>query len=537
MALRWIEIENLRAIARGRVAFDEVTVLFGENDSGRSSLLEALTLSLDPGAGPGGRLQPYHFHRTPDGGVGGLRIRVGIDEPGAGAWSPPQRVVGAFPALERPRRLVAELRARLDPVTGVIRVTHRLRSLDRPGMVVQGDATTRDWLWSVVPVLRLRLGEGSDPDDPRLDPALRDLALHHHHLLAGDVPDLEAELDAGARAALAVLERFGSVFAGASAAMSAVAAEILVRRPEAVALPSAGTPSTAAHKLALLLLLGAMLQLARRAAAHGPPAPGSRPVLVVEDPEAGLHPITLASLWRILDRVTWQRIVATNAETIVGGAPLTALRRLQRRAGVLRTWSVAPEALSADAIRKVSYHLRSRRSAAMFARAWILAEGETEFWVLPELARAMGHDLAAEGVACVEFAQCGVAPLLRLADQLGIATVVVVDGDEAGRHYVASARQVVGRGRARREIHRLVEPDIEHCFWAHGFADVITAIALAGPDEIPARPSRVIRRAIERTSKPALALSLVEAVAARGAGSVPPPLRAVIERAIAMARD
>ena len=40
------------------------------------------------------------------------------------------------------------------------------------------------------------------------------------------------------------------------------------------------------------------------------------------------------------------------------------------------------------------------------ARCWLLVEGETEYWLMSELSRVCGYDLASEGVACVEFAQC-----------------------------------------------------------------------------------------------------------------------------------
>ena len=71
-------------------------------------------------------------------------------------------------------------------------------------------------------------------------------------------------------------------------------------------------------------------------------------------------------------------------------------------------------------MRKITYHVRLKRDDALFARAWLLVEGETEVWLLPELARMMGCDFASEGIRCVEFAQSGVEPLVKLANDLGI---------------------------------------------------------------------------------------------------------------------
>ncbi len=147
------------------------------------------------------------------------------------------------------------------------------------------------------------------------------------------------------------------------------------------------------------------------------------------------------------------------------------MRRLTRQGGRLIAWSVAPHILSRNALRKIDYHLRSRRAAAIFARCWVLVEGETEFWVLPEMARILGYDLAAEGVACVEFAQSGPQPLLKVAAQFGIGCHVLTDGDHAGLGYSAvTAKYMPGTPPASVAVTTLDEPDIEHSFWNHGFA-------------------------------------------------------------------
>ena len=54
MHLARIHIENFRAIRKASLDLDETTVLIGENNSGRSSILEALALVLQPRNGPSG---------------------------------------------------------------------------------------------------------------------------------------------------------------------------------------------------------------------------------------------------------------------------------------------------------------------------------------------------------------------------------------------------------------------------------------------------------------------------------------------------
>ena len=114
---------------------------------------------------------------------------------------------------------------------------------------------------------------------------------------------------------------------------------------------------------------------------------------------------------------------------------------------------LSPRALSREHLRRVGYHLRMHRGVAMFARVWLLVEGESEFWILPQVAQVMGYDLALEGICCVGFAQCGLDPLVRTAREFGIEWHVLADGDEAGRRYADAARAFIRDARGARAHH------------------------------------------------------------------------------------
>jgi putative ATP-dependent endonuclease of the OLD family len=99
------------------------------------------------------------------------------------------------------------------------------------------------------------------------------------------------------------------------------------------------------------------------------------------------------------------------------------------------------------------------------------------------------------------------------------------------------AQPYVGDVEHELRITRLAEPDIEHCFWQHGFADVYRRIAFPKARGVPrVNPRTAITQAIARSSKPFLAVQALEAVAAAGSDRVPAPLRKAIEAAIALAR-
>ena len=530
MYLRSIRIANYRGIAEAEVTLEPVTLLLGENDSGKSSILEALSLIL--GAQEDrfeARLKAIHFHRGPTDAAGAMEIRLRFREEAAGSWHPPDALASAIRSEHSsPRAMEFVFQATLDPITNGI---HPSWFIDGKGAgpTLKDDAALLDWIRRLVPVLWLRSGlialhATAGPADPDLAAVER----HYRNLITGETPDLFAELEQGVRAASAVIDRNPNLFAGTVPLLGAMAGDILNRQSSLQ--QAAGTPAASgAQKIGSILMLGAMLQLIGREA-----LPESRPLLVLENPEANLHPATLASVLRLVERITWQKLISTNSGTLLTNAPLSALRRLTRHGSKVRQWFVPPSVLSRDELRRLAYHVRSRRASAMFARCWLLVEGETEFWLLPELARVLGYDFAAEGVVPVEFAQCGLRPLIKLAERLGIAWQLLTDGDDAGNHYAAEARK--SDRRSGGTITQLTAQDIERCFWDNGFDDVIRRIAYPGSIPPKLSPKTTIRKAIERTSKPFLALSLIEAAGSRGPASVPAVLKSAILGCVAQAQ-
>jgi putative ATP-dependent endonuclease of OLD family len=264
----------------------------------------------------------------------------------------------------------------------------------------------------------------------------------------------------------------------------------------------------------------------------------ARPIAVIEDPEAHLHLMTLASVWGLLENLDVQKVITTQSETLLAAAPLLSVRRLTRYAGAVRQWRVHEGALKAEELRKLSYHLRARRGEASFARLWILVEGETEFWMLRELGRVAGYDFDLEGIACVEFAQCGIPPLVKAARELGIEWHLLTDGDAAGQSYVEKARALLRGDPPEDRITGLREHDIEHCFYEHGYAAVYRRAAgmrVSPRHRLP--PKHVIHRALKRWSKPYMALQVILAASEPGSAGVPAPLRQMIETCVRLARD
>jgi putative ATP-dependent endonuclease of OLD family len=546
MLLRSVRLENFRAVRSAKISFDRTTLLIGENDCGRTSILEAVALALGWNASDGEFLfRPFHIHRPAHSKCAAPPIRITLEfgEGAPGEWDG-----GGF----------AILRHALPDASGGNRrfwleVTHDDAGRSEWAFGAAGseplwnDGGMLSWLRRRMPVLwltggvlaarRVDANPGAWSGDDSQQLAVL-VSRHYRDLLEGTAQDISAAIEGGSAAARELLLAQAKLLPDHMLPMGEVLEEITGRRNAPSSRSSAETlrgSGTSAHKIGLLLLVGALL---RSGASRV--GPGIHPLTLIENPEAHLHPMTLASICGVIDRIDGQKIIATHSGALLSTARLSSVRRLTRHAGCVKECRVPDGALTADELRRYSYHLRSRRASASFARCWLLVEGETEFWLMSELARVCGYEFESEGVTCVEFAQCGLSVLVKVAQQFGIEWHLLADGDAAGQQYAQAARQFAGAGGGDDRISVLPDSDLEHCFWRFGYDDVFRRAAYPGYAACPARQSSgakaVIRRAIERRSKPYLAVLLLDAVIDRGPEGVPPVLRRAIETSIRLAR-
>jgi putative ATP-dependent endonuclease of OLD family len=549
MFLKSLEVRNFRGVVTGRLDLDETTVLIGENDCGKSSLLAALEVVLAAGNGDRPAIEVHHFHRPRDPSLplqGPVRIDLLFEERAAGEWSEESMgtLVALLPAPSAgSRKLVVSVTAEA-PSGDSAPLTHwRIFSPGAGDSASDDDTTHLGTIRRLCPLVWLRSGmlmgatvggtpvEAQPPAGDGLAQLAGEVESHYQALLAGTSDNELEELKAGYEAARELLKRRAEEYHSAGSLAQAPVAEVLGRRGEQ---RPAGVAfhGSAAQQIGVLIVTAAIIR-------HGLGkwAAGTTPLLVVEDPESHLHPMTLASVWGLMEHARAQKVIGTQSATLLAAAPLESIRRLTRTGGRMRQWRVQRGTLSGEDTRKLSYHLRARRGEAMFARCWLLVEGETEFWMMSEMARLSGYDLNLEGVAPVEFAQCGLPPLIRLAGQLGIEWHVLTDGDRTGGDYANEARSLAG-DEVDWRLTRLRERDIEHCLWRHGYSAVyLRSAGIEGSGDRHATPYRVIQRAIKRYNKPYLAFQVLAAVAEADSPGVPPPLRHTLDTCIQLARE
>lgn len=552
MPLCRIEIEGFRGIRRMTLDLDDTTALIGENSCGKTSVLDALELAL--------------AHRATVPFFGPLDFHV-PNAPGAAAV---ERISLRFTFLESDRHeIVAEIAATRTPDGSPARAIPRL--VDREGRELHpGDPAAFEAFRRRHPVLRVRFGrparpapaEASGPfDSPSPFPGydargqadtasavegevtkrLRRTVESAYRKFSGSWRPHPDELREPIEAARALAERWSERLQRPDRAPGR-ATEDLAETPVSLGatdpLRAEAREGTGTQSLALLMLLGAVLE-----AENGSPVDsGAESLVLIEEAEAHLHPILAARIFRLIDRVPGQKVLTTNSGDLLASVPLHAIRRIVRSAAGVTVHRLRDDALTVDEMRRVGYHIRVNRASSVFARCWLLVEGETESWLLPEVARLVGFDFPAEGIRCVEYAQCGIAPLVKMARGLGIQWHLLADGDDAGRHYVRAARSFLAGEPDRERVTGFRERDVEHYLWGSGYAHVYRAAAaragvlpsLFGRRRVP--PGAIIDRALKAHGKPRMALEVAEAMSAPGSPGVPRLLASVVEKVVRMAR-
>jgi len=561
MFLSHVRIEHFRGVVRIDIDFEATTVLIGENASGKTSVLEALAICLGHhNDGDELGFSDHDFHiavEDTEGNPPPIRVRMTFAEREDGEWDTLTELVTAFSdGASGRRQLTLDIEARRDG--GPISTTWRF--LDRRGDPLQPQprAELLRTVRQLSPFLlvradryfprRAQVGE-PEPAAPtrRREPEReveKEIGRVYNELIASEGLAPPDELRKGLAAVAKLIgDNAERVFQHPAAPSRAL--DELVERPVVLSIASGPELETRLHgggarSVALLLLVGAMLE------ARGPTtiSPDAAMILAVEEPEVHLHPLMLAAVWSVIESLSAQKIVTTNSGELLSVARIGMLRRLVRRAKRTDVYRLGEETLAVDEMRKITYHVRLKRDDALFARAWLLVEGETEVWLLPELARLMGYDFPSEGIRCVEFAQSGIEPLVKLANDLGIEWHLITDGDLAGKTFSEAAGRHVGRAAVADRITMLQHPDIEHCLWEGGYAYVYHSIARGRSYVTPTAgrksrktPSRVIEQAIRNSSKPALALTVIEQANEKDSPGVPRALQAVINTTLRLARS
>jgi len=455
MRISRIAIKNYANYQNIDFATDDSLVIVGENKAGKSNLLRALRLVLDPMLSDRDRqLGLEHFWD----GLGDAKLGATV------------KVVVEFTDFEDNDNLLTVLGGSL--VGTDTPVVARLTYLYRPKAALEGAApqTLADYEFLVF--------GGTNEDNAFTAARRRELPMDYLFALRDAESDLlnwrrsplrpiiealTASLDEKTREELQQLVSNAQSTLAQRPEVSAAAGKIYARLVEmvgdehAVSLTLGATPtnvdvllrglrllidggargigdaSLGTANLLFLTLKGLELERAVEAGER------SHTFLAIEEPEAHLHPHVQRLVYRHYlgeeddapENVT--TILTTHSPHIASVAPLRSiiLLREDAKGGSTLITSAAEVELLPDEEDDLQRYIDVTRGELFFARGIIFVEGDAERFLIPEFAAALDIDLDALGVTVCSVASANFLPYVKLVgrDALNIPFVILTDLD------------------------------------------------------------------------------------------------------------
>lgn len=566
MKLRSVTVKNFRALADVTVDLADTTVLIGENNSGKTSFLEALRICLTQGVSRRGDVFDDYDHHLPTdqaqiGDAGDTEILLRFVETSMGEWPADvtQTIAEAIALNGDLQEVTLRVRSTKDVTTGEMSPTWEF--LDAAGSALRPKRSIgfvlRD-LQQLKPFFYLSAVRDAtrefQPRSPFWGPFLRNPAIPDdvRMQLEEDLDALNArviEADPKLKEVKQRLEKAGrivSIHETDPIAIEAVpgrARDLLSRAQVSVSgrtgarLPM-GRHGAGTQSLSVLFLfesfLSSMLETIYGAS--------SVPIIAIEEPEAHLHPAAARAMWTAISDLPGQKLIATHSGDLLARVPLTSVRRFCNDGAGIRVRRLQAGTLSQDDERKVAIHVRATRGELLFARSWLLVEGATEVWLFEGIAEILGLDLERAGVRIVQYSQVWPSPLIRLANELGIEWFLLADGDSAGQKYKRAAIDLLGTRKEAEHVLALSESTVEVSLCNAGFGAPYEAnVSSQKRASITASKGttdyweQVYKAQSDRKPKEALVLEAVDAIRAKGSPAIPAALRGALEAVIQLA--
>jgi putative ATP-dependent endonuclease of OLD family len=569
LKLREVGIQNFRNLVDINIPIEDTTILVGENNSGKTALLDALKIAL-PSSSASRRTAfdeyDYHMSKTHDSPqtCKGIVIELWFREDSPNEWPESlvqdlNEIVQTEP-IEDLDSIGLRVSCKYDTIIKDFIPKWEFLALD--GQPLEGKGANPNNLTRFLSYIRLfylsSLRDSNDEFSPRSQywgRILRNLKISddQRKILSEELAKLnESLLRADSRLeqlkeCLGKVQKIMALGTGQNTSIQALPlkpwelmskSEVVIKADGSEIDFPLSCYGQGMQSLSVLFLFQAYIDLLLKPTFK----PETEAILTLEEPEAHLHPQATMALAKNLGEIRSQKIVSSHSPYFIQEIPFTCLRIFRRngplskvlyikrfftakipetpelvrfcegmsprfeyckRSSILavrgciekddykRLFLMYPNQeevqerlkrlnnesqlyLSDAEIVKLETFAKRIRGEVLFARSWLLCEGQSEYLLIRYFADLLDKPLDQKGITVIDYQNNGSPSIfVALARTFEIPWIMVSDNDAAGKGYAEEVRK---RGLTEGEMRELVRPlplenaDLEMFLVKNGFA-------------------------------------------------------------------
>lgn len=152
-------------------------------------------------------------------------------------------------------------------------------------------------------------------------------------------------------------------------------------------------------------------------------------ILVIEEPEAHLHPILQRCIFKDVMNKPTSVILTTHSSEITSVSPIKSFVHLRNNGISTNINSAAGLDLNEKDVMDLQRYIDIKRGEIFFGKGVILVEGIAEEYIVPALAEKIETPLDFYGIVCCNINSTNFKPYISLLKSLKIPYVILTDGD------------------------------------------------------------------------------------------------------------